>query len=167
VTAMLKGFSGNHMALKAGDAQSGTLAVKLDGGRPPGYSAEKLEGAIILGTGGDGTFFEGCTTQGVPSDAADNAVQANIVAAGYGSSTTAVPTATTTAVPACSLKGDVNGNGTIDIVDALLIAQAYVELNPSNYNTACADVNCSGAVDVADALLIAQRYVGLISSFPC
>jgi arabinoxylan arabinofuranohydrolase len=80
---------------------------------------------------------------------------------------TAVPTTAPTAAPACSLKGDVNGSGVIDIVDALLVAQAYVGLNPSNYNALCADVNCSGAVDIVDALLIAQRYVGLISSFPC
>ncbi len=82
---------------------------------------------------------------------------------------TAVPTATPTATPVtgCSLKGDVNGSGAIDIVDALVIAQYYVGLNPSNYNAACADVNCSGSVDIVDALLIAQRYVGLISNFPC
>jgi hypothetical protein len=90
VTAMLKGPSGNRFALKGGDAQSGTLAVKYDGARPPGYSPQKKEGAIILGTGGDnshtgeGTFFEGCMTSGNPSDATDDAVQANIVAAGYG-----------------------------------------------------------------------------------
>ncbi len=64
-------------------------------------------------------------------------------------------------------RGDVNGSGTIDIVDALLIAQAYVGLNPSNYNAAYADVNCSGSVDIVDALLVAQYYVGLISGFPC
>jgi len=50
----------------------------------------KKEGAIILGTGGDGsygdsgTFYEGAMTSGNPSDAIDDAVQANIVAAGYG-----------------------------------------------------------------------------------
>jgi hypothetical protein len=30
--------------------------------------------------------------------------------------------------PGCSLKGDVNGSGSVDIVDALLIAQSYVGL---------------------------------------
>ncbi|MBA9050486.1 hypothetical protein BJ996_007217 [Streptomyces phaeogriseichromatogenes] len=51
------------------------------------------EGSIVLGTGGDnsnwsvGSFFEGVMTSGVPSDAADDAVQANIVSAGYGDST--------------------------------------------------------------------------------
>ena len=91
VTAMLKGPSGNHFTLKAGDAQSGVLAIKWDGGRPtPNYSPKKLEGAIILGSGGDGssggtgTFYEGAMTMGNPPDATDDAVQANIVAAGYG-----------------------------------------------------------------------------------
>jgi len=90
-SAMLKGPSGNHFTLKAGSAQSGPLTTMWDGTRPSsGYSPKKLQGAIILGTGGDGsntgtgTFFEGAITAGVPSDSVDDAVQANIVAAGYG-----------------------------------------------------------------------------------
>jgi glucuronoarabinoxylan endo-1,4-beta-xylanase len=63
--------------------------------------------------------------------------------------------------------GDANGNGTVDIVDALLIAQYYVGLNPSGFVAANADANCSGSIDIVDALLVAQYYVGLISSFPC
>jgi non-reducing end alpha-L-arabinofuranosidase len=49
----------------------------------------KKEGTILLGIGGDnsrgsaGTFYDGVMTSGSPSDAAENAVQANIVAAGY------------------------------------------------------------------------------------
>jgi pectate lyase len=62
--------------------------------------------------------------------------------------------------------GDVNHNGTIDIVDSLLVAQYYVGLNPANYNAAQADVNASGSVDIIDGLLIAQYYVGIISQFP-
>ncbi len=80
---------------------------------------------------------------------------------------TAIPTDVPTPTPQPGLKGDVNGSGVVDIVDALLVAQAYVGLNPSNYNAAAADVNCSAAVDIVDALLIAQYYVGLLSSFPC
>jgi alpha-L-arabinofuranosidase B-like protein len=90
-TAMLKGPSGNHFTLKAGDAQSGTLVTMWDGVRPsPGYSPKKLQGAIIVGTGGDGsnggtgTFFEGAMTSGNPPDSVDALIQANIVAAGYG-----------------------------------------------------------------------------------
>jgi rhamnogalacturonan endolyase len=61
--------------------------------------------------------------------------------------------------------GDVNNDGSIDIVDALLTAQYYVGLNPGNFNPAHADTNCDGSVDIVDALLIAQYYVGLISGF--
>ena len=90
VTGMLKGPSGNRFVLKAGDAQSGALETKWDGARPKGYTPMKKEGGIILGTSGDGsnygvgTFFEGCITFGLPSNAADDAIQANVVAASYG-----------------------------------------------------------------------------------
>jgi hypothetical protein len=78
------------MGLKAGNAQSGKLTTEWNGKRPPGYAPMKKEGAIVLGTGGDGsdfgkgTFYEGCITKGSPGDAVDDQVQANIVAAGYG-----------------------------------------------------------------------------------
>jgi hypothetical protein len=67
----------------------------------------------------------------------------------------------------CFLPGDANGSGTVGIVDALVVAKAYVRSNPGGYNAECADTNCNGSVDIVDALLIAQIYVGLISSFPC
>jgi hypothetical protein len=55
----------------------------------------RKQGAIILGSGGDcckpdgganlsaGTFYEGAMVAGYPSDATENAVQANVIAAGY------------------------------------------------------------------------------------
>ncbi|MCW8965689.1 MAG: glycoside hydrolase family 3 C-terminal domain-containing protein, partial [Candidatus Pacearchaeota archaeon] len=61
--------------------------------------------------------------------------------------------------------GDVNNDGSVDIVDALLIAQYYVDLNPANLNPEAADTNCDGQIDIVDALLIAQYYVGLSDSF--
>jgi hypothetical protein len=84
----------------------------------------------------------------------------------WGGTSTATPTAAPTNPP-IGIKGDVNGSGGVDIVDALLIAQFYVGLNPANFNSALADVNCSGVIDIVDALLIAQFYVGLFASFPC
>ena len=76
------------------------------------------------------------------------------------------PTASPTAAPTGTLNlGDVNGNGTVDIIDALLAAQYYVGLNPSPFEAAKADVNCNGTIDIVDALLIAQYYVGLVSQF--
>jgi arabinoxylan arabinofuranohydrolase len=74
------------------------------------------------------------------------------------------PVPTDTPKPAGSL-GDVNGSGAIDIVDALLIAQYYVGLNPSGFIAANADTNCDGSIDIVDALIVAQYYVGLIQSF--
>ena len=106
VTGMLKGLSASNcpagltssgcFALKAGNANSGNLEWKWNattknyGARPPGYSPQKKQGAVILGTGGDGSntgngiWFEGAITKGAPPDATDDAVQANIVALGYG-----------------------------------------------------------------------------------
>ncbi|MBN1697135.1 MAG: hypothetical protein JW881_06455 [Spirochaetales bacterium] len=75
------------------------------------------------------------------------------------------PTVTPTVTPYTGLTGDVNSNGAVDIVDALLVAQEYVGLEPANFNTAAGDVNGSGSIDIVDALLIAQYYVGLIPGF--
>jgi hypothetical protein len=73
------------------------------------------------------------------------------------------PTPDTTPAPMEGL-GDVNEDGSVNIVDALLVAQYYVGLNPG-INALPADVNCDGVINIIDALLIAQYYVGLIESF--
>ncbi len=81
-----------------------------------------------------------------------------------GSVVTPVPTAVPTAVPTPQTNlGDVNSSGSIDIVDALLIAQYYVGLAPQGFNAANADVTRDGSIDIVDALRIAQCYVGLAS----
>jgi non-reducing end alpha-L-arabinofuranosidase len=79
-------FPDGHWAIKVGNAQSGTLSVPFDGKRPNNrYNPMRKEGAIGLGTGGDGSsgaqgnWFEGVMTAHFSSDAADEAVQANIV----------------------------------------------------------------------------------------
>jgi hypothetical protein len=99
VTAMLKNNGTSEFALKGSNAQAGSLSTLWDGTLPSGYSPMKKQGAIVLGSGGDcckpdgganlsaGTFYEGAMVAGYPSDATENAVQANIVAAGYGAST--------------------------------------------------------------------------------
>ncbi|MFJ3222834.1 alpha-L-arabinofuranosidase B [Streptomyces sp. NPDC086783] len=96
LTAVVKGGP-NHWAIRAGNAQSGGLSTYYDGPRPnaSGYNPMKKEGAIILGIGGDnsnssaGTFYEGVMTSGYPSAATENAVQANVNAAGYTTSAVA------------------------------------------------------------------------------
>ncbi|MGA5299706.1 arabinofuranosidase catalytic domain-containing protein [Nucisporomicrobium flavum] len=95
VTATLKNNGTSRFAIKGSNAQSGGLYTLWDGSLPPGYSPMKKQGAIILGSGGDcckpggganlsaGTFYEGAMVAGYPSDATENAVQANVIAAGY------------------------------------------------------------------------------------
>jgi hypothetical protein len=93
VTATLKNNGTSRFAIKGSNAQSGGLTTLWDGSLPPGYSPMRKQGAIVLGSGGDccatntnqsaGTFYEGAMVSGYPSDATENAVQANIVAAGY------------------------------------------------------------------------------------
>jgi mannan endo-1,4-beta-mannosidase len=60
--------------------------------------------------------------------------------------------------------GDVNRDSSIDIVDALLVAQYYVG-NSVAIDTQAADVDYSGTIDIVDALQIARFYVGLITHF--
>ena len=91
VTALLKTNGTSTYALKGGNAQSGGLTTWYSGSLPTtgGYIPMSQEGGIVLGTGGDnskssdGSFFEGVMTASEPTDATDNAVQANIVAADY------------------------------------------------------------------------------------
>ena len=95
VTAMLKNNGTTTYAIKDGNAQSGSLATRYSGALPNigGYTPMHLEGAIVLGTGGDnsngsvGSFFEGVMTSGYPTDAAESSVQSNIVSVGYSKST--------------------------------------------------------------------------------
>ena len=63
--------------------------------------------------------------------------------------------------------GDVNNSGAIDILDALMIAQYSVGLNPSGFTASAADVNCNSGINIVDALVVAQYYVRLITQFPC
>jgi hypothetical protein len=99
VTALLKNNGTTTYAIKDGNAQSGSLKTEYSGALPNlgGYTPMQQEGAIVLGTGGDnsngsdGSFFEGVMTSGYPTDAADNAVQSNIVSVGYTSPSRSFP----------------------------------------------------------------------------
>jgi hypothetical protein len=100
VTALLKnnkaGASGGPFTIKGGNAQTGKLSTMWDGARPDGYTSLGKAGGIVLGIGGDnssgaqGNFYEGVITTGFASSTTDDAVQADIVAAGYGNKTTSI-----------------------------------------------------------------------------
>ncbi|KAI0160772.1 putative alpha-L-Arabinofuranosidase B [Xylariaceae sp. FL1272] len=88
VTGMINGAP-NYWEILVGDATNGGLTVGYAGPRPQGYEVMYQEGAIILGIGGDnsnwgeGTFYEGAITAGLPSGDTDRKVQADVVAAQY------------------------------------------------------------------------------------
>jgi len=91
VTAIAKGEP-HHWTSMGGDAQKGDLKVMFDGPRVNRtYDPMRKQGAILLGNGGDnsngsqGTFYEGAMTAAgtFPTDATDQKVQANVVAAKY------------------------------------------------------------------------------------
>ena len=94
LTGLLKNNGTTEFALRGSDATADSLATYYKGALPAGWNPMKKQGAIVLGSGGDccatntnlsiGTFYEGAIVSGYPSDATENAVQANIVAAGYG-----------------------------------------------------------------------------------
>src|ERR1700761_3139723 len=100
VSAWEKNNGTTNFTLKYGNGNSGGLTTSYSGALPNGYNPMKVQPSIELGTGGDnspmgtGEFFEGAVTAGLPSDATENAVQANMVAAGYADNTTTFTTST-------------------------------------------------------------------------
>jgi hypothetical protein len=107
VTGIAKGEP-HHWTSMGGDAQRGSLSVMFNGPRVNGtYDPMRKQGAILLGNGGDnsvgsqGTFYEGAMTAGgtFPTDATDQQVQANVVAAKYDVQPVSVTPAASTAAP--------------------------------------------------------------------
>ncbi|KAJ7635073.1 glycoside hydrolase family 54 protein [Roridomyces roridus] len=135
VTAVVKGQP-NNWAIRGGNAQSGSLSTFYNGVRPAdGYNPMSKEGAIILGIGGDnsngaqGTFYEGVMTSGFPSDATENSVQANIVAAGY--ATTSLVTG-----PAVTVGSTVSFKATTACCTDRFIAHTGTTVNTQVVNSA-------------------------------
>jgi hypothetical protein len=65
-----------------------------------------------------------------------------------------------------STLGDVNEDEKVNIIDALLVAQCYVNILTHEINLINADVDGNGEITILDALLIAQYYVTIITCFP-
>jgi non-reducing end alpha-L-arabinofuranosidase len=111
VSAWEKNNGTTNFTLKYGNGQSGGLTTSYSGALPNGYDPMKVQPSVELGTGGDnspmgkGEFFEGAVTAGFPSDATENAVQANLVAAGYSGNTDTFSTSTSVV----SLRAHANG----------------------------------------------------------
>lgn len=110
VTAMADGEP-HHWRSMGGDAQQGELYTMFDGPRiqndRSSYDPMRKQGAIVLGNGGDnnnysaGTFYEGAMTAPdiFPTVETNQAVQANVVAAGYDVQRLAISAYDKTATP--------------------------------------------------------------------
>jgi hypothetical protein len=71
-------------------------------------------------------------------------------------------------IPLSVVRGDVNGNGSIDANDATLIGNYATGLGwPDPFFRAAGDANCNGVVDIVDSLLVAQLAQGIIAQLPC
>jgi hypothetical protein len=62
------------------------------------------------------------------------------------------------------VKGDVNGDGDIDIADAVCIVNRVVGKTTPAFNERAADANGDGDIDIADAVRIVNLVVGKISA---
>ncbi len=101
----------HHWRAMGGNAQEGELVTMFDGPRiindRNSYDPMRKQGAILLGNGGDnnnyssGTFYEGAMTapDTFPTEAVNQAVQANVVAAGYDVQRLAIGASDKTAAP--------------------------------------------------------------------
>ena len=138
-TGIVKGNSSNLWALRGGDSTSGGLSTFYSGQRPgPSYYPMQREGAVVLGVGGDnsrggiGTFYEGAMLSGYPSNETEDAVQANIVSAGYAvtSLNSGLPLVEGTTVTLQSRNmpgkylGHTNGTSPVSLMSASILSSA-------------------------------------------
>ena len=133
----------HHWRSMGGNAQEGTLKIYYDGGRirndRSSYDPMRKQGAILLGNGGDnsngssGTFYEGAMTAAgtFPTEALNQEIQANVVAARYRVATVEVfpslndgrPSNVQTFVPGTAAKTVVRFvNTTDDPIEGLTLA---------------------------------------------
>ena len=149
-------------------AQAGqqfTIEIAIDVGTTPlgAYSIAVTYDPAVLTlaavTGGNTAEFSGKPTTTTTSSTSSTTT----------TSSTSTSTTTTTSPTRC---GDVNGDGVVNVGDALLVAQYDVGLRqcgvaPFIHPEVC-DVNNDGNCNIGDALRIAQCDVGLIScTFTC
>lgn len=57
-------------------------------------------------------------------------------------------------------KGDVNGDGTVDLTDAIMIVYYSLDAPQTGFNKNLADVNDDGTVDLTDAILVVYQSLG-------
>jgi len=70
--------------------------------------------------------------------------------------------------PPAPPSGDVNSDGNVSMVDAMLIAQCVAGLiDCDTISEVAADVNCDGNISMVDTMRVAQYVAGIIHEFTC
>ena len=60
--------------------------------------------------------------------------------------------------------GDVNGDGEVDLSDAIMVTYYSLHEVPTNFNAAYADMNGDGKIDLSDAIIITYKALSLIEN---
>jgi hypothetical protein len=55
--------------------------------------------------------------------------------------------------------GDANGDGSVDVTDAVAVINAYLTNDTSSINAGVADINHDGVIDITDAVAIINLYL--------
>ena len=153
----------------------------------PTYSTEITEYEIVLDDGAESvalraypenkwcktTYLVGDTEYKMLADIpVTDGTKIDVVCAFYAQYTDTVPLISktlhlTVRQKSNVLYGDVNGDGTVNVIDAMLTARgAAKKITLDTDQLAAADVNGDGAVNVIDAMLIARYAAKKISVFP-
>jgi hypothetical protein len=81
-----------------------------------------------------------------------------------GSASVSMPDMVSVLIIEDHIKGDVNGDGDVDIADAVCVVNYVVGKPTTNFVAKAADVNGDGDIDIADAVRIVNFVVGKIDA---
>ena len=60
--------------------------------------------------------------------------------------------------------GDVNGDGTVDLSDAIMVTYYSLHIAPASFIEPAADMNGDGDIDLSDAIIIIYKSLGVLES---
>lgn len=137
-----------------------TVTVVLPGSGTPTGEVAFVDGATVLGTAGlDGSGKAGLSTSSL-------AAGTHQIVAEYAGDPD-FNSSTSTTLPQTVSRGDVSGDGVIDLVDVRLCLQiATGYLNPTEAQRAAADVDWDNDVDMDDVTILSEYILGIHSTLP-